>query len=53
MLTYGSWYYQQDEKAWTGVSDAALERIYSHYTWSIYAKRLMTLSRVCMVLCHL
>eukprot|EP00245_Coleochaete_scutata_P002204 TRINITY_DN12892_c0_g1_i2.p1 TRINITY_DN12892_c0_g1~~TRINITY_DN12892_c0_g1_i2.p1 ORF type:complete len:860 (+),score=151.07 TRINITY_DN12892_c0_g1_i2:306-2885(+) len=31
---------------WENVSTAGLERIESRYTWRIYAKRLMTLSRV-------
>jgi sucrose synthase len=31
---------------WTQVSEAGLKRIYSKYTWKIYAERLMTLSKV-------
>lgn len=33
-------------KQWEEVSKAGLERIYTRYTWSIYAERLLTLSRV-------
>jgi sucrose synthase len=31
---------------WDEISKGGLERIYSRYTWKIYAERLMTLSRV-------
>ncbi|KAK9812714.1 hypothetical protein WJX72_002537 [[Myrmecia] bisecta] len=31
---------------WDAISKAGLERIYSRYTWTIYAERLMTLSRI-------
>ena len=31
---------------WSEISSGAIERIESHYTWKIYAERLMTLSRV-------
>ncbi|GBG70160.1 hypothetical protein CBR_g6291 [Chara braunii] len=35
-----------DPGEWDGLSKAGLERIYSKFTWEIYAERLMTLSRV-------
>jgi len=31
---------------WQTISDAALERIRSRYTWDLYAERMMTLSRI-------
>lgn len=36
----------KDKDHWREMSDGAIERIRSHYTWKIYAERLMTLSRV-------
>lgn len=36
----------KDQDHWREMSDGAIERIRSHYTWKIYAERLMTLSRV-------
>ncbi|GAQ80888.1 sucrose synthase [Klebsormidium nitens] len=36
----------QEPKHWEEISKGGLERIYSRYTWKIYAERLMTLSRV-------
>ncbi|KAG0588073.1 hypothetical protein KC19_2G213800 [Ceratodon purpureus] len=35
-----------DRKIWTKISEAALQRIYSSFTWKLYAERLMTLTRV-------
>ncbi|WP_414039822.1 sucrose synthase [Acidithiobacillus sp. M4-SHS-6] len=32
--------------AWEAVSQAALERVAQHYTWSRYASRMMTLARI-------
>eukprot|EP00884_Botryococcus_braunii_P012793 jgi/Botrbrau1/21514/Bobra.174_2s0018.2 len=37
---------KQDMSEWEQVSEEALKRIYSRYTWNIYADRLMTLSTV-------
>ncbi|EFN59180.1 hypothetical protein CHLNCDRAFT_48488 [Chlorella variabilis] len=31
---------------WNKISEASIERIFSRYTWSIYAKRLVTLSHI-------
>jgi hypothetical protein len=36
---------------WSKISDAGLERIYSRYTWELYAARLMTLANVRVVMC--
>jgi sucrose synthase len=36
----------QDPEVWERMSQAALERIESRYTWTHYAERLLTLSRV-------
>lgn len=36
----------KDSNHWREMSDGAIERIQSHFTWKIYAERLMTLSRV-------
>lgn len=36
----------KDRDHWREMSHGAIERIRSHYTWKIYAERLMTLSRV-------
>ena len=36
----------QDPKYWGTISDAALARIESRYTWRLYAQRMMMLSRV-------
>jgi sucrose synthase len=38
--------HKTDPNLWTQVSEAGLKRIYSKYTWKIYAERLMTLSKV-------
>ncbi|KAG0601391.1 hypothetical protein M758_11G106700 [Ceratodon purpureus] len=38
--------YKKEPEIWTKVSEAGLERIYSSYTWKIYAERLLTLSAV-------
>ena len=35
-----------DPGAWKRISDAALARVGSRYTWALYAERIMTLSRV-------
>jgi sucrose synthase len=37
---------QAEPQHWTELSDGAIHRIQSRYTWSLYARRLMTLSRV-------
>ncbi len=31
---------------WGRISQQALERVRRHYTWSLYAERMMTLSRI-------
>ncbi|KAK9808274.1 hypothetical protein WJX73_006327 [Symbiochloris irregularis] len=36
----------ESEENWQAVSDTALERIRTHYTWAIYAERLMSLARI-------
>eukprot|EP00879_Flechtneria_rotunda_P003731 GHRR01003969.1.p1 GENE.GHRR01003969.1~~GHRR01003969.1.p1 ORF type:complete len:403 (+),score=134.37 GHRR01003969.1:1581-2789(+) len=36
----------KDPTFWGRISNSGLERIYSRYTWEIYAKRLLTLSSV-------
>jgi len=35
-----------DPQAWTRISESAVRRVQSRYTWALYAERLMTLSRV-------
>ncbi|XP_024385951.1 sucrose synthase 2 [Physcomitrium patens] len=35
-----------DPGVWTRISEAALQRIYSNFTWKLYAERLMTLTHV-------
>lgn len=35
-----------DPTVWTKISEAALKRIYTSFTWKLYAERLMTLTRV-------
>jgi sucrose synthase len=37
---------KSDRSVWTKISEAALQRIYSSFTWKLYAERLMTLTRV-------
>ncbi|MBD3225468.1 MAG: sucrose synthase [Caldithrix sp.] len=37
---------KKEKKYWTNISNAAIKRIESRYTWQLYASRLMTLSRV-------
>ncbi len=37
---------EQDPSQWTRMSEAAVRRVQSRYTWTLYAERLMTLSRV-------
>lgn len=37
---------KSDSSFWTKISEAALQRIYSSFTWKLYAERLMTLTRV-------
>ncbi|KAK9861013.1 hypothetical protein WJX84_007516 [Apatococcus fuscideae] len=36
----------EDEQHWLDLSAKSLERIFKNFTWEIYAKKLMTLSRV-------
>jgi len=36
----------KDEGYWEKLSAASIERVESHYTWKLYAERMMTLSRV-------
>ncbi|KAL4421973.1 hypothetical protein ABPG77_010996 [Micractinium sp. CCAP 211/92] len=36
----------KDPEHWTKVSEASMERIFSRYTWPIYARRLVTLSHI-------
>ncbi|KAK9868248.1 hypothetical protein WJX84_008916, partial [Apatococcus fuscideae] len=36
----------EDEQHWLDMSSKSLERIFENFTWEIYAKKLMTLSRV-------
>jgi sucrose synthase len=36
----------QEPAHWQRISDQALDRIRSRYTWSLYAERMMTLSRI-------
>lgn len=36
----------QDPEYWQTISDGALKRIRSRYTWDLYAERMMTLSRI-------
>ena len=35
-----------DPSVWNGVSEMALKRVESRYTWRLYAERMMTLSRI-------
>jgi sucrose synthase len=35
-----------DPEVWTRVSEMALKRVESRYTWQLYAERMMTLSRI-------
>ncbi|MFW6171004.1 MAG: sucrose synthase, partial [Planctomycetota bacterium] len=37
---------RQDTAYWKQISDAALQRVSSHYTWQLYADRLMKLARI-------
>ncbi len=37
---------RQDPDYWRRLSEASLARVESHYTWAIYARRMMMLSRV-------
>ncbi|MBB4301878.1 sucrose synthase [Rhodobium orientis] len=37
---------KKDPSRWTTISDQALKRVEERYTWSRYAERLMTLSRI-------
>ncbi|KAH9549963.1 hypothetical protein CY35_10G047200 [Sphagnum magellanicum] len=37
---------KSEPNLWTQISEGGLKRIYSKYTWKIYAERLMTLSKV-------
>ena len=36
----------REEGHWASISNAALKRVASRYTWSLYAERMMTLSRI-------
>jgi sucrose synthase len=35
-----------DPAYWTKLSEASIQRIFSRYTWQIYAERLVTLSQI-------
>jgi len=35
-----------DNTYWQRISDEALQRVRSRYTWDLYAERMMTLSRI-------
>ncbi|HED16534.1 MAG TPA: sucrose synthase [Gammaproteobacteria bacterium] len=35
-----------DEEYWQQISTGGIERVHRHYTWKLYAERMMTLSRV-------
>ena len=37
---------QDDTAYWQTISKNALERVHRHYTWDLYAERMMTLSRI-------
>ncbi|MFB6261388.1 MAG: glycosyltransferase, partial [Thiohalorhabdaceae bacterium] len=37
---------QQDPGYWDRLSRGAVERVKNHYTWELYAERMMTLSRI-------
>lgn len=37
---------QSDESTWRRISIGAVKRVEEHYNWSLYAERLMTLSRI-------
>jgi sucrose synthase len=37
---------QRDPEHWQQLSEATLQRVQKHYTWELYAERMMTLSRV-------
>jgi sucrose synthase len=37
---------QQDPRHWKEISEGAIERVRSRYTWELYAERMMTLSRI-------
>ncbi|MEF8792699.1 sucrose synthase [Thiohalorhabdus sp.] len=37
---------QEDPGYWDRISRGAVERVRSHYTWELYAERMMTLSRI-------
>ncbi|MDT8363671.1 MAG: sucrose synthase [Nitrosomonas sp.] len=38
--------YQENPEEWRRISQAALDRVASRYTWKLYAERMMTLSRI-------
>ncbi len=35
-----------DPKTWEALSDGSLDRIFSRYTWEIYAKRMLSLTNI-------
>ncbi len=37
---------REDEAYWLRISNGALQRVQSRYTWELYAERMMTLSRI-------
>ncbi|WP_006787020.1 sucrose synthase [Thiorhodospira sibirica] len=37
---------EQDPDYWVRISHGGMERVERHYTWSLYAQRMMTLSRI-------
>ncbi len=37
---------RQDTQYWTKISEGGIQRVQEHYTWTLYAERMMTLSRI-------
>nr|MBC8426064.1 sucrose synthase [bacterium] len=37
---------REDEALWTSISDGAIQRVASRYTWQLYASRMLSLSRI-------
>ena len=37
---------QKDENYWIKISEGGINRVQGRYTWSLYAERMMTLSRI-------
>jgi sucrose synthase len=37
---------ENEERYWERISEGGLERVRRHYTWALYAQRMMTLSRI-------